>query len=444
MSDSKFDVTVIGAGISGLLSALALSKEGKRVLVLEKSGSIGGNCMTYEVEDTGFFVDTGVHAITGLNNGPLVQLMNKYFNSAPRFVPHGEYYVRYPGGFMPFPNTIKGLMNFKALSRLDRARFAKIVIETIAHLSVVEKSDISAYEIVRGKGLSEAGMRLVDSLAYFSSGISMKETPAWRILSAGGLLNDGERKVKDKIADFFRLAINKSYTEQGYPAGGIQTITNCALHSLPKSVQIKTGEEAAEIKEEKNFLSVAAGNNTYKAGAVIYSGEAKKLSGIAAMPKEWAESAKKLKQSRAMTIWLGLKKPIDAMSYRGSEVWFSEGVPYWAMPTSSYDPHLAPRGKQLAGFSSFIHPDEDPSRHEKALLRTIYSAIPEIEENVEMKHVQVIVPEKAAVSVGVKFPSPITPIKNLYLVGTDADMRSMGVTRASYSVIEVLKMMNLW
>lgn len=31
-----YDVVVIGAGISGLLSALALSKEGKKVLILEK------------------------------------------------------------------------------------------------------------------------------------------------------------------------------------------------------------------------------------------------------------------------------------------------------------------------------------------------------------------------------------------------------------------------
>ncbi|WP_273466801.1 FAD-dependent oxidoreductase [Methanothrix sp.] len=38
----KNDVVVIGSGISGLLTALALSREGKKVLILEKEDCIGG------------------------------------------------------------------------------------------------------------------------------------------------------------------------------------------------------------------------------------------------------------------------------------------------------------------------------------------------------------------------------------------------------------------
>lgn len=442
-SEKNYDVIVVGAGISGLLSALALGKEGKKALVLEKSGVVGGNCRTYEVEDTGFFVDTGVHAITGLDNGPLIKLMNAYFNSIPKFIPHGEYHVRYPKGFIHFPNTIKGFMNFEAISKIDRAKLTKIVLKAITHLGMVEKSDISAYDFVKDEGISETGLRLVDSLSYFSSGLSMKETPAWRILSAGGLVNDGERKITDKISDFFKLAINKSYHEQGYPIGGIQTITNCLMQSIPKNVSIKTNEGALKITEKNNSFDVETKNNEYSAGTIIHSGEAKRLPEIMEMPKEWSESAKKLKQSRAMTVWLGLKKPIDALKYRGSEVWFSEGAPYWGMPTTGYDPHLAPAGKQLMGFSAFLHPDENPVKYEKYLLKTIYSAIPKIEENIEMKHTQIIVPEKAAISVGVKFPHVTTPVKNFYIVGTDTDMRSMGVTRASYSVIEMLKAMKI-
>jgi len=40
----KNDVIVIGSGISGLLSALALSREGKKVVILEKESYIGGVC----------------------------------------------------------------------------------------------------------------------------------------------------------------------------------------------------------------------------------------------------------------------------------------------------------------------------------------------------------------------------------------------------------------
>ena len=47
MNNTKqFDVIVVGAGISGLLSALALSKEGKQVLIIEKESFIGGVCIS--------------------------------------------------------------------------------------------------------------------------------------------------------------------------------------------------------------------------------------------------------------------------------------------------------------------------------------------------------------------------------------------------------------
>ncbi|MDD3007123.1 MAG: FAD-dependent oxidoreductase, partial [Candidatus Pacebacteria bacterium] len=64
MEESNYDAIVVGAGISGILAALALSKEGKKVLIIEKTGELGGNCRTYEIN--GYHIDTGPHAITGL------------------------------------------------------------------------------------------------------------------------------------------------------------------------------------------------------------------------------------------------------------------------------------------------------------------------------------------------------------------------------------------
>lgn len=74
----KYDVIVVGAGVSGLLAALTLSKHGKHVLVLEKGRYLGGNCNSYMVD--GYQVDTGAHAITHLIEGPLPRLMDNYFD----------------------------------------------------------------------------------------------------------------------------------------------------------------------------------------------------------------------------------------------------------------------------------------------------------------------------------------------------------------------------
>ncbi|KAF5425529.1 MAG: Phytoene dehydrogenase-related protein [Candidatus Methanomarinus sp.] len=86
---NKYDVIVVGAGISGLLAALTLSKHGKRVLVLEKTGHVGGNSNSYMVDD--YQVDIGAYAITQLAIGPLKRLMDNYFDYVTVFEDYGYF-----------------------------------------------------------------------------------------------------------------------------------------------------------------------------------------------------------------------------------------------------------------------------------------------------------------------------------------------------------------
>ncbi|CAK4692530.1 unnamed protein product [Aphanomyces euteiches] len=57
------DVIIIGSGMSGLAAAVALAKEGKRVLVLEQHDVAGGNTHTFQ--EKGYEFDTGFHYIGG-------------------------------------------------------------------------------------------------------------------------------------------------------------------------------------------------------------------------------------------------------------------------------------------------------------------------------------------------------------------------------------------
>ncbi|MFO0477461.1 MAG: phytoene desaturase family protein [Bacteroidota bacterium] len=70
----KYDVVIIGSGFGGLCSAYILSKEGKRVCVLEKNRQIGGSLQIFSREKSIF--DTGVHYLGGLDEG---QNLNRYF-----------------------------------------------------------------------------------------------------------------------------------------------------------------------------------------------------------------------------------------------------------------------------------------------------------------------------------------------------------------------------
>lgn len=73
--NKKYDFVIIGSGLGGLVSALILAKEGKKVCVLEKNRQYGGNLQTFVRDKTIF--DTGVHYIGGLEKG---QNLYKYFS----------------------------------------------------------------------------------------------------------------------------------------------------------------------------------------------------------------------------------------------------------------------------------------------------------------------------------------------------------------------------
>lgn len=74
LTDSKYDVVIIGSGLGGLCSALILAKEGYKVCVLEKNRQFGGSLQIFSRDKVIF--DTGIHYIGGLAEG---QNLHRYF-----------------------------------------------------------------------------------------------------------------------------------------------------------------------------------------------------------------------------------------------------------------------------------------------------------------------------------------------------------------------------
>ena len=48
MSHKKYDAIVIGAGMGGLTAAALLARKGRKILLLEKEGQVGGYVVSFK------------------------------------------------------------------------------------------------------------------------------------------------------------------------------------------------------------------------------------------------------------------------------------------------------------------------------------------------------------------------------------------------------------
>ncbi|WP_048056384.1 NAD(P)-binding protein [Methanocaldococcus fervens] len=451
-------VGIVGGGISGLLSALALEKEGYEVVLFEKD-KIGGLCRSEKID--GYQVDIGVHAITMLNNGPLIRLLKKYSNYLPNFRSYGDYYIRLNNGLHKIPVSLQEWLTTPIVPHKD-----KIIIttKTIDLMSMGFEKDTSVYCAVKGLGLSEISLKFFDTISYFLSGEDMRNTPLWRLFTGAGYIPEDDilpfiyedskinpmksilikkinpervrnilskgflKTIKDGSKSYISKFISgERYSTQGYPLGGIQSITNCILNSL-KNTRIKYEEVISIEKDEKeNSYIIGTNEDSYNVDIVVFSAPSRILPDIAKNIdeiKKLENYLKNIKYTTSLTVWFGIDEDKNPLKYKGSEIWIDP--PAWAKCITNYDKSLAPEGKALIGVS-FVN------KTEKEAYEAIEKYLNIDVEKTDFLHVQRAIPEQASCCIGQFFVYPKVS-DTFYIVGTDADPRSMGITRAAYSV----------
>jgi len=436
-------IVVVGAGISGLLSGLALAKEGNDVTIFEATSEVGGMCRSYEINS--FRVDTGPHIITRLKNGPLKELMDKYFDIVPEFVSHGGYYIRANKKTYKFPWTLRAFAFFEPISKKDRL----MILQTFTSLYSQrifnpDYDDVSIGDMVKNRDYDKNTLQIIDTMCKFLTGNGRDKTPVARFLDSQDYKNKGEKTSQDPIdyLNSIKNLITKNGAEdQCYPVGGIISIMRAALSSMPENVDIKLNSEVEKIVvEDGRVRGVVVNEEFISADCVVYSAYSSHLPKIVDhLPREYGKDLEKLEKVISLTLWLGLDKKFFNKS--GSEIWVDSDPSCWVVPITNYDSSLAPPEHQLVGFVTILPDDFDIDKERSRLLKAIVNEFPGIEKNIKMKHFQVLIPEKAAWIVNQKMPTSKTPIKGLYLVGTDTTHKSMGITRASYSVLNLLEAM---
>lgn len=111
--EEKYDAIIIGSGIGSLCTAALLSKEGKKVLVLERHYTAGG--FTHVFKRKGYEWDVGIHYIGEVQkpNTPIRKMFDYISNDKLKWADMGEVYDKIIIGNKTY-DFVKGVKNFKA------------------------------------------------------------------------------------------------------------------------------------------------------------------------------------------------------------------------------------------------------------------------------------------------------------------------------------------
>jgi squalene-associated FAD-dependent desaturase len=164
VTDKPFDVAVIGGGVAGLAAASALAEAGRRVLVLEARGELGGRATAFIDRETGELVDNGQHVLfgcyretfrllrrIGADGNVRVQpsLAVPYLDAAGR-----RSVLRCPA--LPSPlHLLAGVLGWDALSWSDRLSVLRVAMPLLrARRSFRLKAEATGSERVKAEAAS--------------------------------------------------------------------------------------------------------------------------------------------------------------------------------------------------------------------------------------------------------------------------------------------------
>jgi len=428
---TKYDVIIIGGGISGLGVAALLSKKGYKAILLEEEPRTGGRSMSFPYR--GYVVDVGNHQLASYSTSGIGKIISEV------------------GAHLELKTVKPSLMHYDLDTRkytraTSRERFGdtvyndfKALIKAVTSLS---KEDINTYHAASAEGWILENFNNDKGLVEFFKKITGFAGQPLEKVSAGAFL--------ETLHDAFTSEATISYPAHN----GIQAFSD----ALEKSIRENGGEVITEIdvKEVKFDGNKVRGISAQKrhpsliadveidAPLVVSTIPLFSLSTLVSKEKIGKELLDKIERIKAENFYYcGFIFGVKASLFDGFTEQFFQwtierpGMDWHVLMTipTYMDPELAPKGYHLVFADSHAPlPYGDSSKvkqRQGELLAVLKEVWPNFEDNIDWLHPTLypnILPLSQKSLTGPYCPGFVVPgLKGLYLAGDSTYLSGSGI-----------------
>jgi phytoene dehydrogenase-like protein len=352
---------IIGAGYAGMSAAALLARAGRKVIVLESSGMVGGRAHSYR-DEKGYLWEYGAHSQRLAHKG----IANEVFKRLGEEI-----------DFLPEAKDAKLIFRDKLWERPEGpAGFLKTPM-----LSLRARLTLLAL-LIKIKKADPAEWYDKTLLDFYKTSFQNPEVEAFLPFLGMTVMCPAPNKVSaGEVIEFLQRAL-KAGVGVGEPRSGSAQIFSRLEKHIGKNGEIHLHEKAQKIiMENGQAVGVETDRVKYSAPNIIFAARLPLVLDLMdniLLPKGMVEYAKNIENSSGLTIDFITDRSVT--NIRGSIL--GVDIPVWARFQSNADDSFTPQGKYLSTWGimlpwNFDGDEKTVEQTEKKLKSTISAVFPD-------------------------------------------------------------------